>query len=210
MDKNNNELLNVNRDFNIVDDYTTSSKFNKDSFLNKFDSFFIDIEKKDKQENLTKSSLLLNIQLEDLLKQLPGDILFNLGVYDVILTIVGFDGAFASSTNVIGISLELINNPFVLAHELGHIIAREKNIYNNEELKNIYEEEKNDVLNSQNSEIILELDYFLDFESGLKETAAESYAIISGLGRDTDSFGLRSLLLMQHFPRTIAKVAELI
>ena len=69
---------------------------------------------------------------------------------------------------------------------------------------------KETLLERDNSLTISELSYFLSSYTGLKEVVAESFAIISGLGHDTNCLGARTLLLMQHFPRTIAKSVELL
>lgn len=211
-DKNNNQLLDLKREFNVVDENTTSSVLNNNEYTNKFSLCFIETKSKTPYGTYS-DSLILNWKFEDLMKQLPGDFFPIMKMYDVVLHEVDGDNAgnaFATTSSNICMSSDLKNNPFILAHELGHVISNNKNIEKNEDLAKIYEQEKETLLERDNSLTISELSYFLSSYTGLKEIVAESFAIISGLGHDTNCLGARTLLLMQHFPRTIAKSVELL
>ena len=211
-DENNNKLLDLKREFNVIDGNTTSSVINNNEYTNNFSLCFIETKSKTPY-GVSSDNLILNWKFEDLMKQLPGEFFPIMKMYDVVLHEVDGDNAgnaFATTSSNICMSSDLKNNPFILAHELGHIISNNKNIEKNEELAKIYEQEKETLLESNNSLTISELSYFLSSYTGLRELVAEAFAIISGLGHDTNCLGARTLLLMQHFPRTIAKSVELL
>ena len=100
----------------------------------------------------------------------------------------------------------------VFMHEVGHFIDTEKEgtyigiISENPELTQIYKEElsnfkKNSTIKQQEF-----IDYFIgeDETNGKAETMAETNMLLT-----TPYSSRRSLYLQQHFPKTIAKIAEL-
>jgi len=126
------------------------------------------------------------------------------------------DANACSMTGIIGLGKNFNSNLFVLEHELGHEKAKTFNLCGNKEVMTIYEKEKELFTSSFPDNAIDLIDYFLevpDKVSGmprnLDETIAETNAILNthqSWGKIQD----RTILFQQYFPKTIAKIAELL
>lgn len=152
------------------------------------------------------------------LKETSGDYLMQMAKNPIKMENSEFDpGLWGNSTKILqlGVSSWFSGQDeqfSVYMHELGHFIDTEKNsskfgiISQNPELKEIYRQElenfkKNSTVRQQEF-----VDYFISGnpKNAKAETMAESTMILS-----TPYSSRRSLYLQQHFPRTIAKIAEL-
>ena len=152
------------------------------------------------------------------LKETPGSYLMQMAKNPIKMENSEFDpGLWGNSTKILhlGVSSWFSGQDeqfSVYMHELGHFIDTEKNsskfgiISQNPELKEIYRQElenfkKNSTVRQQEF-----VDYFISGnpKNAKAETMAESTMILS-----TPYSSRRSLYLQQHFPRTIAKIAEL-
>ena len=220
-DKDGNILGITERQYRKIDENHYTSSVNGQ----KYDTQFVDdrviVSKVDKNGNKTETielgSDILDSQLKDLYKQLPGDYFFKIkeiGLKKVsINTDIQDNGAFIPNTNEINFSNELKNNSFVFAHELGHAIDFNYNsgkIHNNPELNNIYQEELAEYKKISSDAEGHSIDYFTTGLRPIPETIAEFNALTSGLiNQDCDVIQLRSVVLQQHFPRTCAKIMEL-
>ena len=102
----------------------------------------------------------------------------------------------------------------VILHEFGHEKFNNLDLANNKELKTIYEEEKELFTSSFPDETIKSVNYFLEVPlagptRAINEVVAETNAILNTY-QSWDKIQDRTILLQQYFPRTIAKVAELL
>ena len=191
-DKDGNILGITERQYRKIDENHYTSSVNGQ----KYDTQFVDdrviVSKVDKNGNKTETielgSDILDSQLKDLYKQLPGDYFFKIkeiGLKKVsINTDIQDNGAFIPNTNEINFSNELKNNSFVFAHELGHAIDFNYNsgkIHDNPELNNIYQEELAEYKKISSDAEGHSIDYFTTGLRPIPETIAEFNALTSGL-----------------------------
>ncbi len=223
-DKDGNILANIERRHRKIDDNHYTSSFNGQKYDMQFSNDKITVSKIDNDGNVIESIELdsnqLDFNLIDLYKQLPGDYLFKIKemktkiVFDDSIKVADKNNAcFYIPNNTIYMSSEVKNNPFVFAHELGHAIDfNSGNIHDNPDLAKVYQEELEAYKTATSDAEGKSIDYFTLQEDGIAipETIAESHALMSGMiNEDFDAIMLRSVILQQHFPKTIAKIAEL-
>jgi len=158
----------------------------------------------------------LDPQLIDLYKQLPGDFfvkLCRIGTKEVIYDPNYNNASYNSQEERITIGPEYKNSPFTFAHELGHGLDNYHcHISRNSDLKRIFNAELAEYKNISSNAEGQSIDYFTkrDWEGKLGEIVAESHALFSGLTNNNENIMLRSVILQQHFPQTIAKIAQLL
>jgi len=119
-----------------------------------------------------------------------------------------------SEHGVVRIGDKLKSDLSVILHEFGHEKFENLDLANNEELKSVYEEEKELFTSSFPDETIKSVNYFLEVPlakptRAINEVVAETNAILNTY-QSWDKLQDRTILLQQYFPRTIAKVAELL
>ena len=168
-----------------------------------------------KRKEYAESILGKNVISKDLrpaVSKLSGSEWFALAQNTSVIMPNNDEDSASSGAGFILLGTSLKDNLSVLEHELGHEKANYFDLYNNEEIKAIYEEEKELFTSSFPDEIIKQIDYFLEVPSAkeirpLDETIAETNALLNtyqSLSRIQD----RTVLLQQYFPKTIAKIAE--
>ncbi|MCQ2740115.1 MAG: hypothetical protein MJ237_07800 [bacterium] len=104
----------------------------------------------------------------------------------------------------------------VFLHEFGHFLDDDINgesISKNKELKTIFKEELKNFLNKSTGEQQKYIDYFISIakygeERSAQERVAETTMLLNTM--PNDYFSTRALYLQENFPRTIAKINELI
>ena len=140
------------------------------------------------------------------LKQLSGDEWFNIHKANVY--------AINSSKNIsqsLGKIIEIEKNDANLAaieHELGHEKGNYLRLFDDEELKRIYQEEKLQLTINLPELVVNQPAYFLrDGLRGLAETMAEANLVINTTQEFKD-FGSRTFFFQQYFPRTIAYIGN--
>ncbi len=140
------------------------------------------------------------------LKQLSGDEWFNIHKANVY--------AINSSKNIsqsLGKIIEIEKNDANLAaieHELGHEKGNYLRLFDDEELKRIYQEEKLQLTTNLPKLVVNQPAYFLrDGLRGLAETMAEANLVINTTQEFKD-FGSRTFFFQQYFPRTIAYIGN--
>ena len=119
-----------------------------------------------------------------------------------------------SERGVVRIGDKLKSDLSVILHEFGHEKFNNLDLANNKELKTIYEEEKELFTSSFPDETIKSVNYFLEVPlaaptRAINEVVAETNAILNTY-QSWDKLQDRTILLQHYFPRTIAKVAELL
>ena len=175
-----------------------------------------------KEETITLGSNILDPKLKELYKNLPGDYFFVLkkaGIKRVEL----FDGGSGvTPEGIVQISKDDLKNPFVLAHELGHVIdhALLNDLNNNHVLMQIFLKEFAKYQQSASYEEGKIIDYFTEIQdnayegvigrklSYLQEIIAETHALYSGLSNDNSIIGMRGIELQKHFPETMTFVMK--
>lgn len=140
------------------------------------------------------------------LKQLSGDEWFNIHKANVY--------AINSSKNIsqsLGKIIEIEKNDVNLAaieHELGHEKGNYLRLFDDEELKRIYQEEKLQLTTNLPKLVVNQPAYFLrDGLRGLAETMAEANLVINTTQEFKD-LGSRTFFFQQYFPRTIAYIGN--
>ena len=213
-DKDGNTLLDFNRKFRIIDNDRTVSEVNGQKYINTFDILGVESKKVDNDDNLLDTHfMIVNWQFEDILKKFPADIFYTMQKNKIRLIIDNCDNernAFMKG-NIMHLSSDLRNDYFVFAHEIGHVKSHELGeLSNDEELKLIFEKEKEETKENIGEILKDKLQYFIMNPYGLEEVAAETYAILSGLDHNgiTPPTGIRTTLLMKYFPETIAYIAN--
>ncbi len=103
----------------------------------------------------------------------------------------------------------------VFVHEYGHYLDTNvrtnelNNVSDNSELNEIYQEELKNFASTSTASQQEMISYFTDFSRADDERVAESNAIINN-GIFDDVFAGRQYYLQKYFPKTIAKIAQLI
>lgn len=224
-DKNGKILGTTERQYRKIDENHYTSSVNGQKYDTQFIGDKVVVAKVDesgkKTETVELGSDILDPKLKYLYEQLPGDYFFNIsvtGLNKISMDNRTFNSAYYyRKTNSISISSDFQMNPFIFAHELGHAIDwnnKPEYIHSNSKLKDIYQDElikyKKETSDAEGHSI----DYFTKKNknsSQLDEVIAEFYALTSGLiNEDWESIQFRSVVLQQHFPRTCAKIMELI
>ncbi len=171
-------------------------------------------------DNNSKTSLLSK-DLLPLLKNLPGSAYFIIAntktkiILENSHLIKRAHLEYNAKNNKIAIS-DAYNNPeqlFVLNHELGHLKAHKTNMMNDNDLKNIFEKERENFFKTAPNSIIRELYYFTSKDNNkfdsLGEMIAEVNAFLYSSNTDIE-FELRGQYLQKYFPQTFAKIANLL
>ncbi len=140
------------------------------------------------------------------LKYLSGDEWFNAykaQVYAINSTI--------NTSHSVGKIIEMDNDDNNLAafeHELGHEKSNYLRLFDDKELKRIYQEEKLQLTTNLPELVVNQPAYFLrDGSRGLAETMAEANLVINTTQEFKD-FGSRTFFFQQYFPRTIAYIGN--
>lgn len=211
-DKEGNEKLNFIRNFNKIDTDTTETSANGKTYINSFG--ILGVESINKNNSDDKNFMIINYRFEDLLRKLPAEIFYCMQKNNIRLIIDNCDNegnSFISGGRMMHISEELKDDPFVFAHEVGHVKSDELgDLSTDKELQEIFEQEKEEAFKNMGYEQQNILSNFILNPMGLDEAAAETFAILTGLGHDgvQTRKSLRKALFMQYFPNTIAYIAN--
>jgi len=213
--KNGDVLLDLSRKYKKIDENKTESEINGQKYINIFDFLGVESNKIDTNgKSLDKNFMIVNWRFEDILKNFPADIFYTMQKNGVLLELNnngGENNAFMTSYNTMLLSDGLRNDYFVFAHEIGHVKDKELgNFSDNKKLKEIFAKEKENLITNTGELTKENLEYLINNSKGLKEVFAETYAIISGLGHNgvDNPYALRTTLLMQYFPETIAYISN--
>ena len=222
-DSSGNELLNIERKFEKIDDNHYVSTLNDKKYEIEYAPAEVIVKSSDKDNNKSADKIRLigrfDPNLENLYKQLPGDLLLQFKNTNTKIEFNNFDKGksehYDDKSNRIFITGGYSNVPFVLMHEAGHAYdCKIENLSSDEKLKKIFDEE---LLNYKENSTFLEgesIDYFTTLihqnnDNCLTEVVAETNAIISGFYNNAeDDIKLREIVLEQNFPRTIAYIAN--
>ncbi len=226
-------LMNNTKTFKVISDNEFKSTFNDDSYtITLKDNNLTVVDDNNKERTAT-------IKLDDIkgdkealiktLKQMSGEEL--LALNDSVTSLEGIKDTLQSYYKPLDKSLHSGDNLFVVLHELGHakdskylstltpmaymetinsLISKDK------DLQKIFDEEKA-MFNKEFPKAQREhVDYFINTlahyggpDGGLKETTAESNAIHS-TPKTHELLTMRTQYLQQYFPRTMAKLNELL
>ena len=221
--------MNNTKTFKVVDENTFKSTFNDKSYTMKIDGEILNVVDDKDSKNTAKFDLSKIKGNKEafipILKQMSGDQLIALS--KTTDSLVGIDKVIESYYNPKDHSINSGDNMFVVLHEEGHakdfqtlsmwdansvqtLISRDKN------LKEIFESETkafNEAFPDAQREHV---DYFINTlnhyggpAGGIQETVAEGNAILE-TPRSHEMLGLRTQYLQQYFPKTIAKLNELL
>ena len=222
-DADNNVILNVERQHFQVDENNYISFVNGQKYDIKFESGKITVVKEgvngESSETITIDTKNIDPRLINLFKQLPGDFLFvykKAGITSVtVSSTANKNGAYYSPNDrSIVVSKEMLNDPFVLAHELGHAMDELLlgELSNDEVLREIFDKELSAYRNRVSDAEGRIIDYFstkIHYSgNNLMEVVAEVNAILSGFRTSDSPLFMRGLKLMQNFPETIKYVSD--
>ena len=226
-DKDGNVLLNQERTFQAVEG-------NPNKFISSYNDKVYEIEYlgntvkiTDKKENkittldLSKITDTNNKDIMNAIKRLSGDALIDIAERGIKnIGIDNFGGCWSQYERTLDIpSMEFAADETeqmgVLMHEFGHFLDTEMNgselgeLSKDPEFLKIYNEELENFKKNSTSQMQLYVDYFTDHDgdeiSATAETIAESNKILTTSHTET-----RTYFLQQNFPRSIAKIAELL
>ena len=235
---NGNLLLNLNKNWRKISPNTTITSVNDKKYIAKFDddNFIIqvlngnniyEINIKDKligtdfydDENITQEEAYK--KFFELCKTTPADQLLILQYIPNIKLVEDYMAGISNDFTTLNVGLHCMPS---LCHELGHVIdmgtlnKEGRKISEDTELQNIYNEEF-EKFNEKSPQIIKdELEYFSpyhffkteDFKiEGINEFIAEVNLLMSSYC-GIDDLSVRSLYLVQYFPKTIARIANLL
>ncbi len=226
-DKDGKVLLNQERTFQSVDG-------NPNKFISSCNDKVYEIEYlgntvkiTDKKENkittldLSKLTDTNNKDIMNAIKKLSGDALIDIaerGIKNIGTD--NFGGNWSQYERILQIpsiefALDETEQMGVLMHEFGHFLDTEINgsefgeLSKDQEFLKIYNEELENFKKNSTSQMQLYVDYFTDHDgdeiSATAETIAESNKILTTSHTET-----RTYFLQQNFPRSIAKIAELL
>lgn len=226
-DKDGNILLNQERTFQAVEG-------NPNKFISSCNDKVYEIEYlgntvkiTDKKENkittldLSKLTDTNNKDIMNAIKKLSGDALIDIaerGIKNIGTD--NFGGNWSQYERILQIpsiefALDETEQMGVLMHEFGHFLDTEINgsefgeLSKDQEFLKIYNEELENFKKNSTSQMQLYVDYFTDHDgdeiSATAETIAESNKILTTSHTET-----RTYFLQQNFPRSIAKIAELL
>ena len=226
-DKDGKVLLNQERTFQAVDG-------NPNKFISSCNDKVYEIEYlgntvkiTDKKENkittldLSKLTDTNNKDIMNAIKKLSGDALIDIaerGIKNIGTD--NFGGNWSQYERILQIpsiefALDETEQMGVLMHEFGHFLDTEINgsefgeLSKDQEFLKIYNEELENFKKNSTSQMQLYVDYFTDHDgdeiSATAETIAESNKILTTSHTET-----RTYFLQQNFPRSIAKIAELL
>jgi len=153
-------------------------------------------------------------------KKLDGSTLMSINKFGLKLLCISRDAAHKNNAQYnmlmhsILVSPERQNSDFILQHELGHYVDYSNDIHSNKELLEIYNQERDALVKNGSYQEFEEMAYFTSFnhinEGGaITEMIAETHALLSS-SNGWDMIESRSALLQQYFPKTFAKIAQLL
>lgn len=226
-DSQGNVKFSLKRQHHKINDNHYTSRVNNDRYDIQFFEDRIEVKRFDINGKCTKtvelSSEELDFEALELYKKLPGDYFIKLKEMGVKVKkfphckeIDQCGGAYCSWEDKLIAFAEL--DSFVFAHELGHALDMLylNGLCKDKHLLNIFRQElARYKLNSSATE-----GHFIDYFTTLKhysdegciiEVIAETNALLSGLSNTASTstmLGLRSITLQQHFPETIAYIAQ--
>ena len=226
-DKDGKVLLNNSQKFRVIDENHFQSVENGETYDIQFSEDKIVVKKDDGKTVELKigdrdSKLYIDPKIVPLLKGLSGSILFDMDEFGLKEIGVGINNVqegnahFDTDKNIVSVSSELFNNDdvFVLIHELGHM--KDKNsqevIAENKELLDIFKSEFADFKKNQSS---MEADAVSYLTSGgfgiggIEEMVAETNAFLFS-NNSSPIIEQRGQYLQQYFPKSFAKIAELL
>lgn len=140
------------------------------------------------------------------LKHLSGDEWFN--AYKANVNAINTTSNISHSLGKIIEINKYDTNLAALEHELGHEKGNYLRLFDDEELKKIYQEEKLQLTTNLPNLIVNQPAYFLrDGLRGLSETMAEANLVINTT-QEWEELGSRTFFFQQYFPRTIAYIGN--
>ncbi len=222
-------LMNNTKTFKVIDANTFQSTFNDNSYTMTVDGDILTVVDDNNPENSAKIDMSKIKGKKEafmpVLKQMSGDQLIALS--KTTDNLVGIDSVIESYYDPKNHSINSGDDMFVVLHEEGHAkdfqtlsmwdsSSIQTLISRNEDLKAIFESETKAFNQAFPDAQREHVDYFINTLShyggssgGIQETVAESNAILE-TPRSNELLGLRSQYLQQYFPRTIAKLNELL
>jgi len=222
IDKNGNIKMEMNRSSINFDKNHKRTTLNGQSYDIEYNSNNIVVSKLDAEgkplERITLDSSQLDMNLMSIYRELSGDQLFLIKKLGVKTYLGGQanpnNACFNQYTNSISMSKELQNDTFVFTHELGHAI--DDLVYKLHEDQNLlgifYKELENYKAITTDLEGHV-IDYFTtrkheNRDGCITEVIAETMALISGQQNKDEDTLLRGVSLQEHFPETIAYIAN--
>ena len=210
-DKFGNTKLDFNRSFKKLDNERTETAANGKRYINTFDYLGVASVNQDNPDD--KNFMIVNWQFEDNMKNFPAEIFYCMGKNGIrmIEEDYGNEGNAFICGDLMRLSTKLRNDYFVMAHEIGHVRSFELgDLEKDENLQKIYEKERNEALQNLGNITINESEYLILNTKGLREVAAETYAILSGVDHNgiEAPTGIRADIIMQYLPNTIAHIAN--
>lgn len=222
-------LMNNTKTFKVIDANTFKSTFNDNSYTMTIDGDILTVVDDNNPENTAKIDMSKIKGKKEafipVLKQMSGDQLIALS--KTTDNLVGIDSVIKSYYDPKNHSINSGDDMFVVLHEEGHAkdfqtlsmwdsSSIQTLISRNKDLKTIFESETKAFNQAFPDAQREHVDYFINTLShyggpsgGIQETVAESNAILE-TPRSNELLGLRSQYLQQYFPRTIAKLNELL
>ena len=226
-DKDGKVLLNNSQKFKVLDENHFQSVENGETYDIQFSEDKI-IVKKDNGKTVElkiddrDSKLYIDPKIVPLLKGLPGSILFDMDEFGLKEIGVGINNVkennahFDHEKSLVSISSEIFNDNevFTLIHELGHMkdYNAKDRIANNTELNEIFKKEFEDFKKNQSNmeaDAISYLTTSVYGVGGLKEMVAETNAFLFS-NNSSRIIEQRGQYLQQYFPKSFAKIAELL
>lgn len=218
LDENGKTLFHNKRQSNMIDENHYTSKFNGHTYDISFSENGISVTKINNNTSL-KETIILDFEQCDknlipLYKKLPGDYLFELKKLGIKVKNQSFNDSRACyypKDRTIYLNDIKIDDAFTFAHEFGHAMDHLKystDISKDSKFISIYNEELEKFIKNSGTREADEIDYFTTHIMAKNEVIAETNALISGLEDITGDLGIRSVVLQQNFPRTIAYLAK--
>lgn len=226
-DKDGKVLLNNSQKFRVIDGNHFQSVENGETYDIQFSEDKI-VVKKDNGETVElkiddpNAKTYIHSNIVPLLKNLPGSILMDIDKVSLSEIGVGINNVapdnahFDFNKNIVSMSENVFANgkEFVLLHELGHMkdLDSKDRIANNQELVKIFNNEFVDFSRNQSSmeaDAISYLTTRVAGHGGLEEMVAETNAFLYSNNK-WDAVEQRGQYLQQYFPKSFAKIAELL
>lgn len=173
-------------------------------------------------DNAKGTDGVLSKEILPLLKHLAGSTLFSISKYGLnkigknINNVTAKNAHYSYENNLVSLSDELSNELAILTHELGHYIDFQTNMHDNKELISIYDKEKFNFYRMGSNSEQVEMLYITDVRNdplgreygGINELIADTYSLLNS-NNTTSLIELRREYIQQYFPKTFAKIAEL-
>lgn len=231
-DRNGKVLLNNSTSFEVISENKFISSKNNEKYEITLDKDILNVKdlnnpkKPDTKIDINKFVKGNKALVIDTLKSMPGQELIKM---NQSVAKIDTYGTPISSFDPRNKTLNTNEGLFVVLHELGHATdirdintteelgkSKLKGIFEDKELNEIYEQEKENFNKKYPNAQKDNIGYFINHEThsnktsgGLMETIAESNALLS-TPKTSDMLAIRAQYLQQHFPRTIAKLDKLL